>query len=184
MEFYTYLWLRYDGTPYYVGKGKGKRAWRHLTYPYPPQDVSRILVEYHDSEQNALFVEKYLIAFWGRKDLGTGILLNRTDGGEGIPTLSPETRVKMSENGLLGRTSKQRSDALRNTLAKMTPEQRSENARKAGRASQLARTDEQRREFGIKWGQVNRDTRTPEQWDEFRRKGLAARRASSTAEKN
>ena len=41
--------------------------------------------------------EVYMIAVLGRKDLGTGILRNLTDGGEGLPNPSPETRQKMSE---------------------------------------------------------------------------------------
>ena len=82
-EFYAYLYLRKNGTPYYAGKGQGNRA--HESYPghRPPKDRSRILIFPRSSEAEAFETEKELIRNWGRKDLGTGCLYNRTDGGEG-----------------------------------------------------------------------------------------------------
>jgi ribosomal protein L18 len=81
--FYTYLWLREDGTPYYAGKGCNKRAFvndRHIVR-CPPSD--RIVIQEWPSEEDAFEAEKFLIVYYGRKDLGTGCLRNRTDGGEG-----------------------------------------------------------------------------------------------------
>jgi len=48
--------------------------------------------------EEAYAIEKYLISFYGRHDLGLGNLANMTDGGEGIVNLSEEARKKMSES--------------------------------------------------------------------------------------
>jgi hypothetical protein len=84
MEFYTYLWLRDNLTPYYVGKGSGKRAWLSHKGHRPPNDLTRILILHQPSEQEAFNKETELIAQFGRKDLGTGCLRNMTDGGDGV----------------------------------------------------------------------------------------------------
>lgn len=82
-KFYSYLWLRENGTPYYAGKGTRRRAyWQHGKF-YPPPDFARIIIFPMASESLAFESEKALIELFGRKDNGTGILYNLTDGGQG-----------------------------------------------------------------------------------------------------
>ena len=93
--FYTYAWLREDGTPYYIGKGKGQRAWRKSQYSPSPDRV--LILKDNLSEFDAFKHEMYMIAVFGRKDIGTGILYNFTDGGDGKPghVVTEDTRNKM-----------------------------------------------------------------------------------------
>jgi len=82
-NFYTYAYLRKNKTPYYIGKGRKRRAYApHGKIPVPTKD--RILfLKTNLSEKEAIHHEIYMISVFGRKDLGTGILLNLTNGGEG-----------------------------------------------------------------------------------------------------
>ena len=81
--FYTYAYLRADATPYYVGKGTGTRVFDKRRSTHMPSERARVLVQYWPSEEKAFEIEKYYIRLFGRKDNGTGILRNLTDGGEG-----------------------------------------------------------------------------------------------------
>ena len=111
-RFYTYAYLREDKTPYYIGKGQGNRAYNKTKGEvYPPKDKSRVIfLKQNLTEEEAFKHEIYMIVVFGRKDLETGILRNRTNGGEGT-----------SNHG----TPEQRSEAARKRHAKKTPEQRS-----------------------------------------------------------
>ena len=101
MHYYTYAYLREDKTPYYIGKGKGNREYKRSRNDIrPPKDKSRVIyLKQNLTEEEAFKHEIYMIAVFGRKDLGTGILRNRTDGGEGVSgrILSQESRRKISE---------------------------------------------------------------------------------------
>jgi hypothetical protein len=106
-RFYVYSWLRQEDSdcgsrlsPYYVGKGTGNRAYDlKRCGAKPPKDQSYIVfVQEGLTEQEAFNLERYCIDLYGRIDLGTGILRNLTNGGEGASGCchSIETREKMS----------------------------------------------------------------------------------------
>jgi hypothetical protein len=161
MDYYTYAYLREDRTPYYIGKGKGNRAYKRTkTDIKPPKDKSRIIfLKQNLTEEEAFKHERYMIAMFGRIDLGTGILHNKTDGGDGgfnwgtpqqrseagrksKEKFTSEQRSEISKKGHMSRTPEQRSETARKRWEKIPAEQRSEAARKR----EANKTPEQRSE--------------------------------------
>jgi hypothetical protein len=91
VEYYTYAYLREDKTPWYIGKGKGRRAYqKHDFFSPPPKD--RILILKKNLTEDAAYKhEIYMINVFGRKDLGTGILRNKSNGGDAPPIFTGHT---------------------------------------------------------------------------------------------
>lgn len=112
-RFFVYVYKTPDGVPFYVGKGSGKRHLDHIKearnnnitqkqiyinnilndgkYPIIEKIIENI------DEELAFFVEEEYIAKYGRLDLGTGVLTNRTTGGNGWVVwdlLSEEEKTK------------------------------------------------------------------------------------------
>ncbi len=101
--YYVYYYLRATdsavakaGTPYYVGKGKGTRCTDKHKFVKVPADHNRIIkVAENLTNNQAKQMEILHIAIHGRVDLNTGILRNRTRGGDGCVEPSEQTRQMM-----------------------------------------------------------------------------------------
>lgn len=116
MQFYVYVYLDPRpvklNQPVYVGKGTGDRDlshWSKGSHNKPLQDflshlrgrnmtarVERVFET--DDEQEAFAKEMQLIDLYGRRDLKTGTLFNRTNGGEG-PSGWVKTDAQKSVDG-------------------------------------------------------------------------------------
>lgn len=101
--YYVYLYIKPDGTVFYVGKGREDRYLHHLLEAKKSKSkdsnklkistIRKILrqglepeikfVDSNLSEEQAFELEEFLISEIDRIDLGTGTLTNMTNGGEG-----------------------------------------------------------------------------------------------------
>ena len=143
MDYYVYEYLREDNTPYYVGKGRKNRAFTkqgHTVLP-PNRDRIRIIKE-NLTDQEARDLEIFLIAKYGRKDLGTGILRNMTDGGDGSAgrVATKEMKDKLSKLNLGKKQSQETKDKRAESLR---GQKRTANQRKRQSESAIKRWDNQ-----------------------------------------
>lgn len=131
-NFYVYIYIDpRNSEPFYVGKGSGGRYKQHLlasksTLYYKESNKLKVnkirkilesgmepIIEiFKDLSENDSFrIEIDLISKYGRIDLGTGILTNLSDGGEGQSGWKPDDayRKRMSDsasgekNGMFGK---------------------------------------------------------------------------------
>lgn len=130
-DFYVYLHRKATTDEvFYIGKGKDDRAYdmgtdrsNHWNSVVKKYGRTVVFVQTGLQEWYAHELEMDLIAYHGRKDIGLGLLINKTDGGEGtsgyVYTQEDLKRMSDSHKGNVA------SDETRAKMsASMTPERR------------------------------------------------------------
>ena len=167
-QFYSYLWLRKNGTPYYAGKGTGNRAFVSNNHGvHRPKECSRILVFPMTSEAEAFESEIALIDLFGRKDKGTGCLRNLTAGGENPPnwkgrkrkpfTQDHRRRLSESHKGGKGFTGRHSAESIERIRKAHLGKKASQITRKKMRDAWMTKSPEYRHQRAVaaataRWG--------------------------------
>jgi hypothetical protein len=100
---YLYIWMRENGTPFYIGIGRNKRyKYLHRRNPHT-LNIVRKMGGIHKVPKKIIPVKNWeaackleikLIKKYGRTDTHTGSLTNKTDGGEGTVNKIISTKVR------------------------------------------------------------------------------------------
>jgi hypothetical protein len=105
-KYYVYAYRRLsDNTPYYIGKGTGNRAYQktNRSVSVPKNKTKITFLQTNLFEEDAFTLETKYIKLFGRKDLESGILLNKTDGGEGVSGSKRKFNKPRSHKGKPGK---------------------------------------------------------------------------------
>ena len=132
--FYTYIWLREDGTPYYIGKGSGYRISEKKHSVVVPSKPYRRFVSKNLSEHDAYALEGWLTHRYGLIIDNTGILENKVHGGDNVSLAgftgrhhSNYSKEKISH----GNTGKVRTEEHKANYRKPKTAEHAENIRQA-----------------------------------------------------
>lgn len=175
-KYYIYELLRSDGRPFYVGKGSGVRLqWHeqealntngnHLKLKIIRGFLRKFgfvlyrIAGFYSNEEHAYNVEKFLIKYHGRIDLGTGILTNLTDGGD-PRNVSEQSKLLLSKS--IKKWVKEHPEEHEAGQEKATEGKRKSENRERSRQTQLKYMDEHPEEFQETMNKTHETRRRPE----------------------